>query len=72
MSTRLSVHRAKEITIDTSGLKQHGWIDIKIKHEFAPQKWITDEITVYCSSRVSISHVEQGVEKVLTALPDKT
>ena len=57
MSTRVSIHRAEEITIDTSPLnKGHGWIDIKIKHELSEGHWVEDEITVHCSKGVAIFH----------------
>tara|TARA_X000001382_G_scaffold123689_1_gene107678 strand:- start:1937 stop:2149 length:213 start_codon:yes stop_codon:yes gene_type:complete len=57
MSTKLSVHRAEEITIDTSPLKKGlGWIDIQIKHEISEGHWVEDEITVHCLEGVTVFH----------------
>ena len=59
MAMSLNMHRAKEVTIDTSGLEQHGWMDVRVVHEISEGHWVTDEITIHCTHKVNVLHLSK-------------
>ena len=63
MAMTMNIHRANKVTIDTSGLEQHGWIDVRVTHELSEGHWVTDEITIHCAYRVDVSHIHEKDEE---------
>ena len=63
MAMTMNIHRANKVTIDTSCLEQHGWIDVRVTHELSEGHWVTDEITIHCAYRVDVSHIHEKDEK---------